>query len=91
MSCVTRVRSVETLELKNRNLFLMEFSFVSTGDLTKFKDSPMVIKEGVPYRIKITFKVKIPEDHFRLLDDTHSYNSESGQALISRGRFVLEL
>jgi len=61
-----------------------------TGDLTKFKDSPMVIKEGVPYRIKITFKVKIPEDNFRLLDDTHSYNSESGQALISRGRFVLE-
>ncbi|CAH3013658.1 unnamed protein product [Porites evermanni] len=29
-----------------------------TGDLTKLKDSPFIIKEGVSYRLKITFRVK---------------------------------
>ena len=32
------------------------FQFI--GDLTKFKDNPIVIKEGVSYKIKIEFRVQ---------------------------------
>ena len=31
---------------------------MSLGDLTKFEKSPIIIKEGVQYRIKIVFRVQ---------------------------------
>lgn len=35
-----------------------DINFNLTGDLTKLKDKPIVVKEGVEYRIKIIFKVQ---------------------------------
>ena len=31
---------------------------MSLGDLTQFEKSPIIIKEGVQYRIKIVFRVQ---------------------------------
>lgn len=57
MQCVTRSCSVAKFESEYFISSLLIFSLVFTGDLSKLKDQPITIKEGVAYRIKITFKV----------------------------------
>lgn len=60
MQCHLVVINVTTsdLTLSCAASLLGRSALLTTGDLENFKKSPFTLKEGVEYRIQITFKVK---------------------------------